>query len=290
MKDYYSILGVTPQAEDIVIKAAYRALAQRYHPDRFSGSIEEAARRMAEINYAYAVLADPAKRREYDLECSREGNGNQQAFDAGDAAAVEGVQQLEQDWTLALEYYPDLVTIEASLARTSKKLAFMFRLYLITEKSFKDRKRIADTMHEFFLKSYFGKKEDILEFAKKLIALGQKDAAKALNEAVRVLGEDIDSVAVISRIKVKFGLAEIFSVRPRTPPPLSAMARALERNASLDDVRRALREHGGGSSLQWRDISAYWSNLQFSGSYDEFIRWFQKFVAPKILEGDLYLK
>mgnify|MGYP000169682062 CR=1 FL=1 len=45
MKDYYAILGVTPQAEDVVIKAAYRALAQRYHPDRFVGSPEEALTR-----------------------------------------------------------------------------------------------------------------------------------------------------------------------------------------------------------------------------------------------------
>ena len=41
-KDYYAILGVMPDAQDIVIKAAYRALAQRYHPDRFGGSREAA--------------------------------------------------------------------------------------------------------------------------------------------------------------------------------------------------------------------------------------------------------
>ena len=37
MKDYYCILGVIKSAEDIVIKAAYRALAQKYHPDKFEG-------------------------------------------------------------------------------------------------------------------------------------------------------------------------------------------------------------------------------------------------------------
>ena len=34
-KDYFAVLGVLPTAEDIVIRAVYRALAQRYHPDRF---------------------------------------------------------------------------------------------------------------------------------------------------------------------------------------------------------------------------------------------------------------
>ena len=39
-KDYYRTLGVLDDAEDIVIKAAYHALAQRYHPDRWAGGIE----------------------------------------------------------------------------------------------------------------------------------------------------------------------------------------------------------------------------------------------------------
>jgi curved DNA-binding protein CbpA len=36
-KDYYAILGLTPSAEEVVIRAAYKALAQRYHPDRTKG-------------------------------------------------------------------------------------------------------------------------------------------------------------------------------------------------------------------------------------------------------------
>jgi DnaJ-class molecular chaperone len=34
MKNYYKILGVIPTAEMIIIKAAYRALSQKYHPDK----------------------------------------------------------------------------------------------------------------------------------------------------------------------------------------------------------------------------------------------------------------
>jgi curved DNA-binding protein CbpA len=64
--DYYAVLGVHPSAEDIVIRAAYKALAQRYHPDRFVGSKDEAHRRMSEISIAYEVLADPLLRPQYD--------------------------------------------------------------------------------------------------------------------------------------------------------------------------------------------------------------------------------
>ena len=37
MKDYYEILGISPNAEIVVINAAYRALVQIYHPDKWKG-------------------------------------------------------------------------------------------------------------------------------------------------------------------------------------------------------------------------------------------------------------
>lgn len=64
MTDYYSVLGVSLDSEDIVIQAAYRALMRRYHPDVNQSS--QAAQKALEINEAYAVLSDPKKRRAYD--------------------------------------------------------------------------------------------------------------------------------------------------------------------------------------------------------------------------------
>jgi DnaJ-class molecular chaperone len=65
-KDYYAILGILPTAEPIAIRAVYKALLQRYHPDKFRGSIEESERITLEINEAYAVLSDSVKRKQYD--------------------------------------------------------------------------------------------------------------------------------------------------------------------------------------------------------------------------------
>jgi DnaJ domain len=65
-KDYYAILNIAFNAEDLVVRAAYRALAQRYHPDRNQASDEEATVRMQEINQAYAVLSDATRRKKYD--------------------------------------------------------------------------------------------------------------------------------------------------------------------------------------------------------------------------------
>ena len=65
-EDLYKTLGVTPEAEDFVIRAAYKALAQRYHPDRLDGLPEQAHQKMSAINRAYETLGDPTKRKEYD--------------------------------------------------------------------------------------------------------------------------------------------------------------------------------------------------------------------------------
>jgi len=63
--DPYKILQVDPEAEDEVIQAAYRRLAQKYHPDRAAGS--EAVERMVAINAAWELIGEPDRRRAYDL-------------------------------------------------------------------------------------------------------------------------------------------------------------------------------------------------------------------------------
>lgn len=62
--DPYAVLQVRPTAEMDVIRAAYRALARRYHPD---GSAPD-ARRMAELNRAYERIKTTDLRRAYDAD------------------------------------------------------------------------------------------------------------------------------------------------------------------------------------------------------------------------------
>ena len=64
-KDYYATLGVTKASTDKEIKQAFRKLARKHHPDVNPGD-KQAELRFKEINEAYEVLGDPAKRKKYD--------------------------------------------------------------------------------------------------------------------------------------------------------------------------------------------------------------------------------
>ena len=64
-KDYYKVLGVAKSATEKEIKAAYRKLARKYHPD-FNPGKKDSETRFKEINEAYEVLGDPEKRKRYD--------------------------------------------------------------------------------------------------------------------------------------------------------------------------------------------------------------------------------
>jgi curved DNA-binding protein len=64
-KDYYQILGVERGADEKTIKRAYRRLAVQFHPDKNPGD-KRSEDRFKEINEAYEVLGDPAKRAKYD--------------------------------------------------------------------------------------------------------------------------------------------------------------------------------------------------------------------------------
>lgn len=68
-RDLYRIMQVHHLAEPEVIEGAYKKLSKKYHPDanRDSGSEEK----MKLINYAYSILSNPGRRREYDLDFNR---------------------------------------------------------------------------------------------------------------------------------------------------------------------------------------------------------------------------
>ena len=73
-KNYYEILGVSKNATEEEIKAAYKKLVKQYHPDLHPND-KLAAEKFKEINEANEVLSDKQKRAAYDYEQEHPGMG-----------------------------------------------------------------------------------------------------------------------------------------------------------------------------------------------------------------------
>lgn len=99
---YYDILEVRNTASNEVIKAAYRTLAQKYHPDKNSSI--DTQEKMREINVAYDVLSDEEKRKKYDNDLK------------GHSTQTEREEDLE---ILRIEI-PDILTGVISVLEISK--------------------------------------------------------------------------------------------------------------------------------------------------------------------------
>ncbi|MFQ5927843.1 MAG: J domain-containing protein [Terriglobia bacterium] len=72
IKDYYHLLGLSRTADLAEIKQAYRKLAALHHPDRVAEqgreALEQATRKMMELNEAFRILSDSERKVEYDQE------------------------------------------------------------------------------------------------------------------------------------------------------------------------------------------------------------------------------
>jgi DnaJ-class molecular chaperone with C-terminal Zn finger domain len=78
LPDHYATLGLDRRCTDAQIRTAYRLLARQFHPD-VCGNSPEATRRIQELNAAFEVLSDPARRRAYDLERADRRDGKKSA-------------------------------------------------------------------------------------------------------------------------------------------------------------------------------------------------------------------
>lgn len=229
-KDYYQILGILPSAEDVLIKAAYRALSRAYHPDR--NSSPDAEERMYEINEAYSILSDLEKRAAYD-SIRKEYSGTAESHDFREDPEPENPPE-NPDWDIAVKFYPDLKAISHNLKMLSWRLESSYRAYLLKTKQYEHRREIANQLELEYLQRYFGKNNRIINFARDLIVSGDKKAAQELNNAVRVLGSDIDPSIVISKItrapkeKSQF-ISEFFeNIRNGTPQSEGAFFKIIE--------------------------------------------------------------
>jgi curved DNA-binding protein len=91
-QDYYEILGVARTATPEEIRSAFRKKAREYHPDVAKDKVK-GAEKFKEVNEAYEVLSDPAKRAKYD-QMGREAPGG--GFGWQGAPGAGGVPDMEE--------------------------------------------------------------------------------------------------------------------------------------------------------------------------------------------------
>lgn len=72
MPTHYEVLNITEDADPAVVKASYKALAHRFHPDRTPNSPKAAVNKFHQISEAYDVLSNPGSRRAYDEQLRME--------------------------------------------------------------------------------------------------------------------------------------------------------------------------------------------------------------------------
>lgn len=90
VSDPYKVLGLSPDATDEEVKAAYRKLAKKYHPDLNPGN-QRAAERMNEINAAYDQIKNPQPQDSYGASYGQSAYGG--AYGRASGGAYSGAYQ-----------------------------------------------------------------------------------------------------------------------------------------------------------------------------------------------------
>ncbi|WP_310462914.1 J domain-containing protein [Sphaerotilus sp.] len=249
--DHYQTLGLARHAEAAVVKAAYRAMASLYHPDR--NPAPDAIDRIQRINAAHDVLSDPVHRHAYDATLAGE-------RPPAPPHHHDGPDPLAERWQIAVGFFPEIRQHHARLERLSAHMGDEFRLHLLQHQHYADATDLADRLRTEFLSRHFGTDEALLAYAEQLLLAREIDAARFVSQIVSVLGRSVTADSVREKIAQRYPRS-VASLHKRTlysrieqtsPPDRDAIAELV----TLCDgvVQRALLRGGGTLRLGMHDL------------------------------------
>jgi curved DNA-binding protein CbpA len=182
-KDHYAALGLAPNADDVVVKAAYRALAKKHHPDRNSSNDQGASRKFREIQNAYEVLSDEEKRARYQqlLQGSRRHRASELSASSGGDVRV----RLDDRWEYLIQKHPDLGKIYSGYNHVSPALAARFRLLVLGSRLPGHFDYIARRLERQFCRRHFTQYGEVQSLARRLLARRNRHGLRQLWLEVR---------------------------------------------------------------------------------------------------------
>jgi len=219
MRTYYDVLGVAADTPDVVIKAAFRALAKEFHPDRADAATGDTDK-FIEIQTAYSVLSKPNSRSEYDAELREASLTQASALPAGGDV---GGPLVTRPWNATPYNTGDIERICARLGLYSEPLAHSFHEAYLRGECGDEPWRFAEDMEKSFFQQYFGDDPDVQSLARLLLLGSHAGAALTLNQLMAgnpdAPAKDVSNVlaAILDRhfpdetlftewLRVKFGI------------------------------------------------------------------------------------
>lgn len=200
-KNYYRVLGVSPDADASVVKAAYRAKAKALHPDLHPDDPDSATRRFKDLAEAYRVLSDPQARRRLDR--SRRAT-TPAASDAAAATATatfsdadDSVDVPPPEWTAAVARHPAWESHRRRVALCSADLAAEYRFVMTKFGRVVYAEDVAQRLIDRFLSKYFGADPMTRRLAWHFLETRERDLARDLNALVLALGRMADAGRIV---------------------------------------------------------------------------------------------
>ena len=269
IRTYYDVLGVAVDTPDVVIKAAYRALAKEYHPDG-TDKLTADTDKFIEIQSAYTVLSNPETRSEYDA-------GLREELSLPHAHPVAVAQAPEQGVL-------DLERIRARLAIYSDALASAFDEAWVRGECGEDPLAYAEALEREFFRGYFGEDGDIQVLARLLLLRSRKGTALTLNKLVsggvssesednrlllqQILDQNFGNEALFAEwLKVKFGMITL-----EQKPVIDKAAAAVATPRKPPQTARAARGGLAGATASLRSFALlfFWAIALYFGLFAAF--------------------
>ena len=193
---YYDILGISPSDDLILVTAAYKRLAKKYHPDTSLLPRSEAEEKFKAISEAYRfvrrAMAKTGQTEAY--------YGPSQAHSFTPAPSRSNSDRHGDNWGIICERHPRAKVLYEDLRKISPALSEEFKSIFLQDEYYGGIEEIASILEEEYLTRYFGNNDDIREFAKWLILNGHVSVALELNSEIVAVPVVKDSKGLIEKI------------------------------------------------------------------------------------------